>query len=150
MVDIGVGDLLNGIFRGSASTKKFERLHKERDGVSLRELIVDRSAGRKGRIKVVRSRDSRSPISIGMDWGARVTSIGLEFALPAVFGHFLDKWLGSAPWLTIGGAILGMVVGMTHILRLPAELAKTERRRSGAESSRDHDRTNSVDETSSD
>jgi len=99
---------------------------------------------------VVESRDSRSPISIGIDWGARVTSIGLEFALPAVLGHLLDKWLGSAPWLTLGGAILGMVVGMTHILRLPAELARAQERRSATQSPKARDRTDSVDETSSD
>lgn len=79
-----------------------------------------------------------------MDWGARVTSIGLEFALPAVLGHFLDKWLGSAPWLTILGAILGMAIGMTHILRLPAELARAEERRAAARSPRTPDRTDST------
>ncbi len=99
---------------------------------------------------MVESRDSRSPISIGLDWGARVTSIGLEFALPAVLGHLLDKWLGSAPWLTLGGAILGMATGMTHILRLPAELAKAEQRRSAAKSPQARDRTDSIDERSSD
>lgn len=96
------------------------------------------------------TRDSRSPISIGIDWGARVTSIGLEFALPAVLGHFLDKWLDSAPWLTLVGAILGMAIGMSHILRLPAQLAKAERRRSSAESPTTRDRTDSVDETKPD
>ena len=31
--------------------------------------------------------DTRSAVSIGMDWGTRVTSIGLEFALPTVLGY---------------------------------------------------------------
>jgi len=96
------------------------------------------------------NRDSRSPISIGIDLGARVTSIGLEFALPALLGHFLDRWLGSGPWLTLGGAILGMAVGMSHVLRLPAELAKAGERRSSAKSPGARDRTDSVDETSPD
>lgn len=83
---------------------------------------------------MVKPGDSRSPVSIGLDWGARVTSIGLEFALPAVLGHFLDKWLDTAPWLTLVGAVLGMATGMTHVLRLPAELARAEKRRSGVDS----------------
>lgn len=98
---------------------------------------------------MVQGRDSRSPISIGMDWGARVTSIGLEFALPAVLGHFLDKWLGWTPWLTIVGAILGMTSGMIHILRLPAELAKAQERRSTSGSARIPDRTDSAGEDQS-
>lgn len=80
------------------------------------------------------NQDSRSPVSIGLDWGARVTSIGLEFALPAVLGHFADKWLNTAPWLTLAGAALGLITGMTHVLRLPAELAGAEKRRSTGQS----------------
>ncbi len=103
---------------------------------------------------VVEKGDSRSPVSIGLDWGARVTSIGLEFALPAVLGHFLDKWLETAPWLTLVGATLGLITGMTHVLRLPAELARAEKRRSesGSTAPRDLiDPTEKADgETSSD
>ena len=73
--------------------------------------------------------DSRSSLSIGMDWGARVTSIGLEFCVPAVLGHFADRWLNSAPWLTVIGALLGMAIGMMHVLRLPGELARASDRR---------------------
>ena len=68
-----------------------------------------------------------------MDWSARVTSIGLEFCVPAVLGHFADRWLDTAPWLTVIGALLGMAVGMLHVLRLPAELAKAgERAKAGS------------------
>lgn len=74
---------------------------------------------------VIDDPDSRSSLSIGLDWGARVTSIGLEFCVPAVLGHFADRWLSTTPWLTVSGALLGMAVGMLHVLRLPAELAKS-------------------------
>jgi hypothetical protein len=89
-------------------------------------------AGRLGEREAIviddRDRDSRSPVSIGLDWGARVTSIGMEFCVPAVLGHLADRWLNSAPWLTVVGAVLGMAVGMLHVLRLPAELARAAER----------------------
>ncbi|MDG3006583.1 AtpZ/AtpI family protein [Paludisphaera mucosa] len=78
---------------------------------------------------MTRDQDSRSSVSQGLEWGTRVTTIGLEFALPAVLGHGLDRWLGSAPWLTVGGAFLGLAIGMLHIFRLPGELARAEERR---------------------
>jgi len=66
-----------------------------------------------------------------MDWGTRVTSIGLEFALPAFVGFLLDRWLSTAPWMTILGAFLGVGIGMVHLVRLASELAaSTEKRQS--------------------
>jgi F0F1-type ATP synthase assembly protein I len=81
---------------------------------------------------VTNDQDSRSSVAVGMDWGARVTSIGLEFCVPAVLGHFADGWLDTAPWLTVVGTMLGMAVGMLHVLRLPGELARADERRKAA------------------
>jgi hypothetical protein len=89
-----------------------------------------------------RGRDSRSGVSVGLEWGSRVTTIGLEFALPAVLGHGLDRWLGTGPWLAAGGAVLGLAIGMTHILRLPGEIARAEERRRPPRSGGDADRAN--------
>jgi len=91
---------------------------------------------------VIDDRDSRSDLSIGLDWGARVTAIGLEFCAPAVLGFVVDRWLHTGPWATVAGAILGMVVGMMHVLRLPAELARAnerakDRKKPGGSTSRD-------------
>lgn len=71
----------------------------------------------------------RSALSIGMDWGTRVTAIGLEFALPAFVGFGLDRWWGSAPWMTILGAFLGVGIGMLHVIRLASELPGSPGRR---------------------
>lgn len=74
----------------------------------------------------------RSAAAAGLEWGTRVTAIALEFAVPAWLGHRLDGWLGTKPWLAAAGALLGMAVGMVHVLRLPRELARdAERRRGG-------------------
>jgi ATP synthase protein I len=71
----------------------------------------------------------RSALSIGMDWGTRVTTIGLEFALPAFLGFSLDRWWGTAPWMTILGAFLGLGIGMVHLVRLASELSSSSEKR---------------------
>lgn len=62
-----------------------------------------------------------SVISVGARWATRVTSIGLEFALPALLGGYLDRRWGTGTALTIAGAILGFLVGMFHILAIARE-----------------------------
>jgi F0F1-type ATP synthase assembly protein I len=66
--------------------------------------------------------DGRSALSIGMDWSARITTIGLEFALPACLGFGLDRWWATSPWLTVIGAFLGLGIGMMHVIRLGSSL----------------------------
>jgi len=55
-----------------------------------------------------------------LDWSTRITTIGLEFALPVFFGFGADRWLGTSPWLTVLGAFLGLAVGMLHVMKLAA------------------------------
>jgi len=47
--------------------------------------------------------------------------LGLTFALGIVLLAFLGKWLdarwGTAPWLTLAGAVLGVVVGFVNLFR---------------------------------
>lgn len=69
-------------------------------------------------------RPSLSPLSAGITWAYRITSVGLEFVLPAVAGHFLDRRWDSAPIATLVGAILGFSVGMYHLI----QIASTSRR----------------------
>ncbi len=61
---------------------------------------------------------SRSPLSVGMDWAARITTLGLEFALPAVGGVYLDRYLGTMPVATLIGSVLGFTVGMIQLLKI--------------------------------
>ena len=51
--------------------------------------------------------------------------IGLEMAAPIGLGWFLDFRLGTTPWLTVAGAILGLVGGLAHLISL---LEREERR----------------------
>jgi ATP synthase protein I len=77
---------------------------------------------------VIQKPAGRSALSIGMDWGTRVTTIGLEFALPAFLGFGLDRWWGTAPWMTVLGSFLGVGMGMLHVIRLASEPPGSPRR----------------------
>jgi hypothetical protein len=62
-----------------------------------------------------------SVVSLGVRWATRVTSIGLEFALPPLFGGYLDRRWGLGSTLTVVGAVLGFLTGMAHILAIARE-----------------------------
>jgi hypothetical protein len=60
---------------------------------------------------------------VGLDLASRLTTIGLEFALPVAGGYGLDSWLGTMPAATIAGAVLGFLVGMLHAVRMSREVS---------------------------
>ena len=62
--------------------------------------------------------EPQSPLSVGMAWAARVSSLGLEFALPALLGDFLDRKWGTRPAGLLVGMVVGFAVGMLHIFRI--------------------------------
>ena len=47
-------------------------------------------------------------------------SLGTTFAAAVVLGlgagYWLDGWLGTTPWLTLAGALLGLTVGFYNFL----------------------------------
>jgi ATP synthase protein I len=45
-------------------------------------------------------------------------TVALEMAVPSLIGWAADSWLGSGPVLVSIGAILGLIVGMMHLVRL--------------------------------
>jgi F0F1-type ATP synthase assembly protein I len=61
--------------------------------------------------------EPRTPLALGMAWASRITGFGLEVALPAMGGYFLDGWWGTRPWATLAGAALGFVLGFIHLLQ---------------------------------
>ena len=73
---------------------------------------------------MIQKPDSRSALSVGYYWCARVTTIGLEFATPALLGFGLDRWWKTSPWFTVVGAFLGLGLGMTQVLRLAGESSR--------------------------
>jgi hypothetical protein len=52
-----------------------------------------------------------------MEWVTKITTVGLEMALPAIGGAYLDQRLRSTYWALIG-LVFGVVVGMWHLLQM--------------------------------
>ena len=61
---------------------------------------------------------------------ARFLTAGLELALSIVVGYFggqaLDKWLGSEPYCSYAGLLLGIVAGFRNLFLLARPSAKPE------------------------
>jgi len=55
------------------------------------------------------------PLALGLEWATKITTVALEMVLPAIGGGYLDKRLGTSYWALIG-VVVGMVVGMWHLL----------------------------------
>lgn len=59
--------------------------------------------------------------------------LGLQLAGAVFFftfgGHLLDQWLGTLPWLTVVGAVLGMVAMFVLIFSTSAKMSRKERSR---------------------
>ena len=50
-----------------------------------------------------------------------LSSIGLAMVLATVIGlaggYYLDRWLGTSPWLTLVGLLLGIAAGFVNLFR---------------------------------
>lgn len=55
-------------------------------------------------------------------------------ALFTLGGYLLDRWLGTLPWLTVGGGILGTISVFTLLVRVVRELGKPGKRDKPADS----------------
>ncbi len=59
----------------------------------------------------------------GSKWGSqlRLSTVGLTLAIAvgigAVGGLYLDDYLGTEPWLTISGVLLGSAAGFHQLIR---------------------------------
>jgi hypothetical protein len=52
-----------------------------------------------------------------MEWVAKITTVGLEMALPAIGGGYLDRRWGTNYWALVG-VVVGVTVGMWHLLQM--------------------------------
>jgi ATP synthase protein I len=56
----------------------------------------------------------------GFAYAAGITLFASVAAFCAL-GWMLDKWLGTDPWLLIGGIVLGSAVGLYQFVRLSSK-----------------------------
>lgn len=61
---------------------------------------------------------------------AELTSVGLilpsSIAVGLFSGYFLDRWLGTAPWLLLVLTVLGIASGLLSLLRAIKKQLKDE------------------------
>ncbi len=62
--------------------------------------------------------NDRSPLAEAIAWSARVTTIAMEMVIPGVIGIWIDRKLGTVMVFVVLGIILGMTVGIIHLVRL--------------------------------
>jgi ATP synthase protein I len=64
---------------------------------------------------------------------AQASSVGLAFAVAIVLGlaagWWLDRELGTAPWLLLGGLFIGIFAGFKNLFTVSARIEKMEQRR---------------------
>ncbi len=63
-----------------------------------------------------------------------LSQVGLEMVVPIGVGIALDRYLGWAPWGTVAGAVLGLVVGLVHLVVI---LNRHDQERTGPSERRD-------------
>jgi ATP synthase protein I len=61
---------------------------------------------------------------------SELASLGLvlpsSIAVGLFFGYFLDRWLGTAPWLLLSFTVLGIVSGLLSLFRALKKQMKDE------------------------
>ncbi len=59
-------------------------------------------------------------------YGTVGLELGISVAIGIAIGFYLDKWLGTSPWLTIIMMLCGTVSGFMRIYRALKEMEKEE------------------------
>lgn len=60
----------------------------------------------------------QTPTPRELGYYAALAQIGMEMVLPAVFGYFIDNWLGTAPWIMVALAVLGFAGSLIHLFAI--------------------------------
>ena len=57
-----------------------------------------------------------------------LSTVGISFVLAIVIGfacgYYLDKWLGTGPWLLLVVTVFGLVAGITNVYRTAGRFLK--------------------------
>ena len=62
--------------------------------------------------------DDRSALAMAMVWTSHVTTISLEMVVPGVIGLWIDRKLGTGMLFLVLGVLLGLGMGMWHLIKL--------------------------------
>ncbi len=61
-----------------------------------------------------------------MGYMIALRQVGFEMVVPIGVGVFLDRWLGTVPWLMVGGVLLGLVGGFAHLIAILQRMDRTK------------------------
>jgi ATP synthase protein I len=50
--------------------------------------------------------------------------VGLTVGLGMIAGVYLDRWLGTGPWLTVLGLVVGVISGFTRLFQIGKEFSQ--------------------------
>jgi len=50
--------------------------------------------------------------------------VGLTVGVGVIAGVYLDRWLGTGPWLTILGLVVGVISGFTRLYQIGKEFSQ--------------------------
>ncbi|HSL24216.1 MAG TPA: AtpZ/AtpI family protein [Vicinamibacterales bacterium] len=57
-----------------------------------------------------------------------LSTVGISFVLAIVLGvaagYFLDRWLGTSPWLFLLGFVFGLAAGVLNVVRTSQKFLK--------------------------
>jgi F0F1-type ATP synthase assembly protein I len=67
------------------------------------------------------------PKSRQLGYVIAISQVGLEMVAPIGLGVGLDVWLGTLPWISIVGVLLGFFGGMSHLMVLVNRMDKAEK-----------------------
>lgn len=65
-------------------------------------------------------------MAVAMEMASQIISIALMMSLPAGAGFWADLKLGTGPWLVVVGAVLGLLAGMTQLVRWTGGTKRTK------------------------
>lgn len=82
---------------------------------------------------MTQKRHNPHPLALAMEWVAKITTVAFEMVVPAVAGAYLDRQWGTSYW-ALAGVVLGVVVGMWHLLQM-TKAGNRRQRPDGEESS---------------
>ncbi len=71
-------------------------------------------------------RDGRNSVARGYVVSTRVTSIGMQMAIPPAIGWWADSKFKTEPWLLCLGAVIGFTVSMYELVRLAKDSEKSK------------------------
>lgn len=58
-----------------------------------------------------------SPMSLAVEWVARITGVALVMVLPGFVGSWLDSWIG-VNFLALAGFAIGFIAGFVALLAM--------------------------------